>query len=189
VVARFGGQDFSSAEAQEVVFDEAPAADTFVFTSPDGRPPAPESEPTAQRIAIHEAARLAPFPVFVLGGMPELWASFAMYQPGRERPAQPPEVVLMYVAGDSSGTVLVYERPRDEPDFRRAGRASQWANAREVTRDGLTVDVLESDGGIAAVRLVRENTEIEITTADLSVESLVELATRLQPAPTEPPAV
>jgi hypothetical protein len=193
VAARYEGKEFSIIEAEEVVFDEVLAADTFVFVSPDGQPPASENlqDWAPQRVAVHDAARLAGFPVFVLSGMPGTWASFASVSPARERPARPPEVTLMYVADGSGGTVMVLQRPSPHggSDARSAKRSAQWAAAHEVTRADLTVRVLDHDGSAATVQVDRDGTEIEITSADLSADDLVELATRLQLAPTAPPTI
>jgi hypothetical protein len=49
-------------EAREVVFNKRIPPEIFAFTLPDGRPPKSEAdELSIQRVATHEAARLAPF--------------------------------------------------------------------------------------------------------------------------------
>lgn len=186
VATRFGGEELAVVEAREVVFDQSISPEIFVFASPDGRPPKSEAdEPSVQRVAIHEAARLAPFTVFALAGMPESWASFATFSSPNDRPVTPATVMLMYVAGDGGGTVIVNQQlSHDVSPARRARPAD-----RQVTRDGLTIEIVELDGSFTMARVTRENTLIEITSADLDADQLIDLATRLQTAPTSPPAI
>lgn len=184
--AWFKGESLISVEAARVSFDEPLEPDTFVFTAPDGAAPALERRAEPEHIPVHEAAQRAPFPVFVIADVSEPWASFAIFTPARERPPVPAEVTLNYVAGNGAGTVIV--RQRAQADATTSPIAAQPIE-REITREGLTIGITKALGTFSAVQLVREGTQIEIFSPDLDTDRLIALATRLRPAPKQPPPI
>jgi outer membrane lipoprotein-sorting protein len=171
-------------EAVAVAFDEQLPPDIFEFKSPDGSTPETEQEGRPERVAVHVAAQRAPFQMFVLSGMPEAWASFAIITPARKRPPMPLEITVMYIAGGGAGTALVRQFSHDGHP-----RAADEEETREIVRDGVTVTVFERSEGFSTVRVILDETDIEISSPDLEADQLVDLATRLQPAPTSPPAL
>lgn len=93
---------------------------------------------------------------------------------------------LTYVAASGAGTVFVVQHREDDDVARsEAGRPVQ----REVIRDGMAVEIVESVGEYRTVWLTRDGPRIIITSSDLGNDQLVELATRLRPAPSEPEAI
>jgi outer membrane lipoprotein-sorting protein len=182
-VSYFKGDEMRVIEAIHVAFDEPLSADTFVFSSPDGSAPVSDNEPRDASIPIHQAAGLAPFAVFVLAGMPDGWTPFARFSPARQRPPSAAQVSLTYLAASGAGTVFVVQhREGDDHAPSEAGRLVE----REVIRDGVTIEIVESTGEYRTVRLTRDGTRIGITSSDLSADELLELASRLRPAPSEP---
>jgi len=183
VASHFKGAELSLVEAVRVTFDEPLGDDTFVFRSPDGSMPVAESQPALEPLPIHEVARRAPFEVFALAGMPEGWTPFATFSPAQKRPPRAAQVSLTYLAASGAGTVFIQQQRQDD-DVGAPG--PKRSVEREVVRDGVTVEVVEPIGTYHTVRLILEGTHLAITSSDLDVEQLIELATRFRPAPSEP---
>lgn len=192
--AIYDSAQFRVVEVDEIAFDQDLPAGTFTFASPDGQLPASDSDRShlPRHVAVYEAARLAPFQVFALSGLTDAWAVQAMFQSGRERPPAPPEVSLMYLTGEATSMIMVSQKAAaDAAKPSWEGRAPADAVVREVERDGLTIRVLDGgpDFGATVAWVMRADTAIEITSSDLDADALIELATRLRPAPTEPPTI
>jgi outer membrane lipoprotein-sorting protein len=181
--AWFDGDAMLLVEAETVVFDEPLDPATFVFASPDGTAPETEREPPqVAHVALHELAHLAPFDVFVIGALPEGWMSFANFSPPHDRPPRPAQATVIYTAPGGGGTVMLTQQSH-------AGAGETIPVDRTIDRDGLTLEITERVPGFNSVRLVRGGTRVQITSSELDSDRLIELAGRLQPAPTGPPAI
>jgi hypothetical protein len=179
----FDGDELLLVEAEHVAFDEPLDPDTFVFTSPDGQAPETEREPPrVSHVALHELPALAPFDVFVLGELPEGWMAFANFSPPHDRPPRPAQATVIYTAPGGGGTVMLTQQSHAEGGER-------IPVDRTIDRDSMTLEITERVPGFNSVRLVRGGTRLQITSAELDSERLIELAGRLQPAPSTPPAI
>jgi hypothetical protein len=157
IEAQLDGQPFSITEVTAIQFDVPVDDSVFVSVPPDPAIPRPE------RVSIEEAARRAPFTVFVPTRVPAdstLWVRFV---PAHEH--RPATVVLSYHLPGALHHLTVIEcaepaagpRPRAGPDNR-------------------------------IVTVVRAGTSITLT-SDLGADPLQAVADSLVPAPTEPPGV
>ena len=179
----FDGNELLLVEAEDVAFDVPLESDTFVFASPDGQAPETEREPPrVAHVALHELAALAPFDVFVIGALPDGWTSFANFSPANDRPPRPAQATVIYTAREAGGTVMLTEQSD-------ADAGATIPVDRTIDRDGVTLEIIERVPGFNSVRLVRDGTRVQITSSELDVERLIELAERLQPAPTSPPVI
>ena len=158
----------------EVVFDEPITPETFAF-----EPPAGESiEDTSQREPLHPlpieaVAERASFRVFVATGLEEPWRMHAMYITSRR--GQPHEQVhLSYHRDDALHSFAINQQPADAPDlFTTAGEAEQ------IEHDGITMLVTRPTERLplGGVQLTRDGTTIEVTSDNLPIDELLEIAT------------
>jgi outer membrane lipoprotein-sorting protein/uncharacterized Zn-finger protein len=181
--ARLEGQPFRVRELLEVSFDEDFPWETFVFVPPAGESVRPPRVPSLRPVSIEEAARLAPFTVFIPKRVPAGWGMDVRYLHPEERPPVSASVAIWYRPPDATHVISLGERAADE------SRPSVHAPTREVERRGRRVFVWtpeeESAQEHPRIWLDLEGTRIELGT-DLDLETLLEIADSLAPAPTEP---
>lgn len=190
VECRVQGEPFLIGETTDLVFDEDFGPETFVLEPPEGEEIRPlESLSDARRLheTIDEAARAAPFPVFILPSLPEDWRVRVWSTPGEDRPPRPQTVTVDYGAHDGTASLSIGQFPPGESDieaFLGGGPAFE-----EVERNGLTMRMRSrsEEWPQTTVYLTREGTDLRLMSNELSGEKVVELAGKLVRAPTAPP--
>ena len=141
-----------------------------------------------RHVTLEEAAREAPFTVWVPARVPEGFRLAHVLVAGeRERATIQASVLLAYMPAAGTHQLSLHET--------KGGSAapSVWAPSAEpqlVERGGRTLRVLERGDEQPwrenQVSLELEGTAITLT-SDLDLETLLELVDALVPAPTEPP--
>jgi hypothetical protein len=176
--ARHGSEAFRVLEVEEIAFDEGLPPNTFVFEPPPGETVRPIEE--AYRwddVSVEEAAKRASFTVWVPRGLHERWRVHAIHRPASERPNLDETVHLLY-----------FDDALHNFSIEQAGvRLLAWRTdpPRVIERDGAELRLIE--GKPLEVHLERGGTQLRISSDTLDADALVELATSLVEAPTEPP--
>lgn len=181
VESRRGGEPFSLFEAEEVAFDTPHPPTTFAYEPPPG-----EELHTWElhELPLHEAARRAPFPVFVPTHVPEDWGLAVSFTAPHDRPAVAAQVHLWYRAGGGVAAVNVIEEANGHA---RTPDAADWHD--ETLDDGTPLRVRDRTDDLPQAQLMttRAGTAISMHSTELDADALVDLAASLRPAPTEPP--
>jgi outer membrane lipoprotein-sorting protein len=182
------GEELSVTEVQEIAFDETFPPETFVFVPPEGETMRSSLDARHRHVTLEEAAREAPFTVWVPARVPEGFRLAHVLVAGeRERATIQASVLLAYMPAAGTHQLSLHET--------KGGSAapSVWAPSAEpqlVERGGRTLRVLERGDEQPwrenQVSLELEGTAITLT-SDLDLETLLELVDALVPAPTEPP--
>lgn len=157
VEAQLDGRPFAITEVTAIEFDVPIGDEVFASGPPEPAIPRPE------RVSIEEAARRAPFTVFVPARVPAESSLFVRFVPAHEH--RPATVVLSYHLPGALHHLTVIEcadpaagpRPRPGPDNR-------------------------------VITVVLDGTSVTLA-SDLDRETLEAVAQSLVPAPTEPPSV
>lgn len=178
VIGLIDGEPALDLQIVEVVFDEPIAPETFVFESPDGEPIEDVSQHrTLHPLPIETVAERASFTVFVATGLEEPWRMRAMHiTPRRRQPLE--QVHLSYHRSDAAHSFAINQQAAAAPDlFTTADEAD------EIEHDGVTMALVRPTERhpLGVVRLKREGTSIEITSDNLDIEKLLEIATSLRP--------
>jgi hypothetical protein len=186
-LARLDGEEFSLHEVTEIAFDESFAPETFVFVPPPGEVVRGVRASRHRRLTIEEAVAVAPFTVFVPRAIGPRWQMTVHFGPGDDRPASPASVAIHYWRADASHQLNITQTAREARD---PYEGFDWD---DFVRNGnrLRTWKAERDGGEmpARVQLERDGTRITITSNDLELDRLIELADMLVPAPAEPPSL
>jgi outer membrane lipoprotein-sorting protein len=186
-LARVDGEEFSVHEVTEIAFDESFAPETFVFVPPAGEVIRGVRASRHRRLTIEEAVALAPFPVFLPQSLGPGWQMTVHFFPGEDRPRSAASVAIHYWRADASHQLnmtqmaLEARDPYEGFDWKESVRNGDRWRTWTADRDG--------DAMPARVQLEREGTRITITSNDLEIERLIELAGMLVPAPAEPPSL
>jgi outer membrane lipoprotein-sorting protein len=186
-LARVDGDEFSVHEVTEIAFDESFAPETFVFVPPAGEVVRGVRASLHRRLTIEEAVAAAPFTVFVPRAIGPGWGMTAHFFPGGERPVSPASVAIHYRRDDASHqlnmtqTALEARDPFAGFDWEYVDRGGERLRTWTAERDG--------DAMAVRVQLERDGTRITITSNDLDLDRLIELADMLAPAPGEPPSL
>jgi hypothetical protein len=187
VEARFGGQPILIGEAEVVAFDEDLPPRTFVFAPPEGQEiqPLDFGRPTGDQ-PIHEAAAEAPFTVFILPRIPEDWTMHAFSFPESKRPKRGHLVGVSYHADSGAARLNLSEREHSEEGWTE--HEEHW-DFQRVEHRGIEMKVHHQSDDLpqSMVLVTREGTDITISSEELRGQRLIEVATELVPAPTEPP--
>ncbi|MGH2963990.1 MAG: hypothetical protein ACRDMH_01230 [Solirubrobacterales bacterium] len=187
VEARFGGQPVLIGEAEAVAFDEEFPPDTFVFTPPEGEEiePLDFGRPSGDQ-PIHEAAAEAPFTVFMLPRIPEGWTMTAFSFPQSKRPKRGHLVGVSYHADTGAARLNLSQRARSEEGW--AEHEDHW-DYELAEHSGIQMKVHHRSDDVpqSMVLVTRDETDITISSEELSGDKLVEIAAELVPAPTKPP--
>ena len=191
--SHFEGSVFAITEVTEIAFDEVLDPKIFTFEPPEGETiRRPEDLGMDHDVTIEQAAERASFRVWVASDLPRAegtrfrpdWEVEVLYQPGLERPRMP-EMVVMFCHHDTLGSVTIHERAAETALEARP----PWES---LELDGVRVLVLEPSSQRlpvpTQVRLQREGTEIDISSAEVDRDSLIAVARSLVPAPTGPPS-
>ncbi|MGH3003073.1 MAG: LolA family protein [Gaiellaceae bacterium] len=177
LVSLLDDEAISTIEVQEIAFDEPLDPDLFVFVPPEGEELQRTSDRHAMRdLSLEEVAQQASFPVFAASGLDAGWRLRALHlKPDRRQRTE--QVHLRYSRDDATHSFGINEQPAQDPAF--------FATVREperVERDGRELFVVRphDDSPLAAVRLTREGTAMELISDNLDADALLEIAARLK---------
>lgn len=180
LTALYDGKPGVDLQIVDITFDEPIAPETFVFEPPPGETiqditqgHGPRSEP------IEAVASKASFTVFIATGLEEAWRMHAIYLASHR--GQPHEQVhLGYHRDDATHSFAINEQPADTPALFTA-----VTEPEEIDYAGMTLRVIKPTDTfpLASVRLTRAGTSIEITSDNLGLDKLLDLAANLRPMP------
>ena len=179
--ALLDGEPFAVLEVVQTAFDERFPPETFVFVPPPGEEVrSPRERMPIHDLSIEQAAELAPFTVYIPARVPPRWRmAFVTFIPGQDRPPMPPAVLIHYSTDDATHQVSLHETAAADADV----EADPPWEPREVAGE----EVLVWEHRLQRrVRVERDGTRVDLS-SDLDLETIVELARSLVPAPTEPP--
>jgi outer membrane lipoprotein-sorting protein len=184
--ARLDGRPFQVREVLEITFDEPLPEETFVYEPPPGEAVRTHEEAfRIEHITLDEAARQATFGLWVPPELAEGWRIHVIYVPAREQPPMPETVNI----------VCHHERGAHQFQLQEAaaGESVDLEGFERIERDGVEVGVFVPENRRAPlptlVRLRRADTQIQVSSAELDRDGLLDLALSLVPAPTESPRV
>ncbi len=167
-------EEASVLEVEQIAYDEELPPETFVFELPPGASARGRTEPEVT--TVDAAAALASFRVFKLESVPPDWRVQAVYSPATQRPTLPDTVTLLYSRDDGGEHLRIRETTR-EHDLPAIG------GERRFERDGRAYVALgpECPRGREPAELVFavEETQIRMSTSELRLERLLELAAAL----------
>jgi outer membrane lipoprotein-sorting protein len=180
--ARIEGEEYHVSEVLEIEFDLDIEPETFRFQPPPGEQVRSARYPEPARVSIEEAARRAPFPVFIPTRVPLGSVMEVQFQPGLDRPPLSASVHISYSRPDARRSIVLNEMALPDPDPYAPG---DW---EAVDRNGVEIRVSDPSvmGGRPAIKVERDGTLI-LLHGDLDRDALIEIASSLAPAPTEPP--
>ena len=187
------GQPFAIHEFLSVTFDEEIADDVFVFVPPLGEEVrnAREMHDELRVLPLHEAAHAAPFGVYVPASVPGDWHMRVHLIDADNHHGWPASVSIHYVDDMARVNVNV-----DEHDARDAGLPATAPNGDVWRVELLAIGELrlwepsEMERGMPRIGVIDiDGTRIQISTGDLDLDAIAELAATLVPAPTDPPPV
>jgi outer membrane lipoprotein-sorting protein len=174
------GEEFTSAELSELVFDEPIGPETFVLELPEGETFASLDRHEIAWVTLPQAVERASFKVFAVRKLPDGdWRIHAHYAVRRRRPPIPESVSIHYMRDDAQRQLSLSESPAHAP-------ASDWpevVDEEAVVRGGVSYLVHAGEDGDfgppATVRFERDGTRIVMSSQTLDVDSLLELAAEL----------
>lgn len=180
--ARIEGEEYQVSEVLEIEFDGPVPPDTFRFKPPPGEQVHLSQYPEPARVSIEEAVTLAPFRVFIPARVPQGSVMEVQFQPGQDRPRLFAAIHITYSRPDARRSIVLTEMAVPDPDPYSPG---DW---EDIERDGVEMRVSDPSvmGGRPAVKVEREGTLI-LLHGDLDRDALIEVASSLAPAPSEPP--
>lgn len=167
-------EEASVLEVEQIAYDEELPPETFVFELPAGASARGQAEPEVT--TVDAAAALASFRVFKIESVPPDWRVQAVYVPATQRPTLPDTVTLLYSRDDGGEHLRILETTREhdlpaiggERRFEHGGRAYfALGPERPLGREPAEL--------IFAV----EETQIRMSTSELPLERLLELAAEL----------
>ena len=174
----FQGQEFAVTELVEIAFDEAFPEDRFVLELPAGETfAAPGADRPFRHITIEEAVARAGFSLWVLPRMPEgQWRMLVVHVEPRERPPIPEMAHITYMREDAQHSLRLSE-----------SAASAWAADQEletIERNGNRYRLLRGEPGRlgppTTLFFERGATSIQLSSPDLPLDTLLDLAESLQ---------
>jgi outer membrane lipoprotein-sorting protein len=187
--ALFHGKEFALSEILSVAFDEPLDPTVFVFTPPAGEAVRSMEEAFGTRtenVTIEEAARRAPFPVWIPRRVPDGWHMDVHYHEASERPSIPATVSIHYATTEADDVEQFSLNETAAPEAELAA-GGDW---KRIERDGQTLFVYaptQARTSLPSLVIVeREGTRVRLSSDDLDREALLELACSLERAPTEP---
>ncbi len=193
LVSLLDDEPFAISEFTSIAFDEDIPDDVFVFEAPPGVEvhDASERMSRAQILPLDEVARLAPFSVFAFDAVPADWTMTAHLVRPDGVYNWPASVAIHYSDAMSRLNINVSEQaaggdwlPQTAPD------GGDWQIRALGSGELRLWEPSEPQRGLPRLALAEiDGTRIQISTGDLTLDALAELAGRLAPAPTEPPAL
>lgn len=185
--ARFAGEPMAICEALDVTFDAELDDELFRFVAPDGQEPQTPASLHRFRhsLALHEAAAMVPFAVYVLSDAPPGWQLTVSAHAASQRPPVPAAVHLNYRSGDATAALNIA--------LGSASARAEWRldDAEEITRGDRIMRVRRRTDTWPQAQLltVLNETRVMMSSDSLSADDLVELTDRLVPAPDTPPSL
>ena len=180
--ATLDGEELWLTELEEIVLSEEFPDQTFVFVPPPGEEVLPPETTRRHHYTLEEAAAEAPFPVFFISELPEGdWRLRVNYHAPRRRPPMPAHVWLIYTRPDARATISLAQRPAGEGGFGWTGYGPP--PLEEAKRDGVTYTVSHADpdqGRQNTVAFERDDTSLQLQSAEIDVETLLKLAGSLK---------
>jgi hypothetical protein len=193
IVSLLGEQPFAISEFTSIAFDEDIPEDVFVFEAPPGVEvqDARERLNRALILPLDEVARLAPFSVFAFDEVPPDWTMTVHLMRPDGFYNWPASVAIHYSDAMSRLNINVSEQaaagdglPQTAPD------GGDWQILPLEHGEVRLWEPSEPTRGMPRIALAEiAGTRIQISTGDLALDALAELAGRLAPAPIEPPAL
>jgi hypothetical protein len=178
-VSLLDGEPASLLEVATIAFDEPLDPALFRYEPKPGEEVArPGEVRSGDVVTVEAAARLAGFTVLVPSSLGYGWRSHVFYTPGREGTRVRETVTLALYRDDATHSVTLRQS---------AGPWESWqTNGTEPTeRDGRPLRLSVDDWHRVLVE--QDGTHVEIDSANVEIDALVELALTLVRAPTEPP--
>jgi outer membrane lipoprotein-sorting protein len=192
-VGLLDGEPFTITEFTSLAFDEEIPDEVFVFVPPPGEEVRDAREAMkghAGHVPLHEAAGRAAFAVFVPASVPEDWRMRVYFSEGDERRRWPSVVHVHYSDEMGRLNVNIDERAADAEMPPTAPDGSEWSVQRLDGRELRLWEPSEPDHGMPRLAVVElAGTRIQISSGELSLEVIAELAAGLVPAPAEPPTL
>ncbi len=185
VVLRFeassAGQPIRRLELTEIAFDE-PLPD-HLFTVPEGDVRSADEAFPVNYLTLEQAAREVSFQLWAPARLDGRWNVHVIHRPETSGPRVPASVMLLFDDSESLHNFGVEEA---------AERLLAWRTGEErvVTVGGAELRVIGGErlpGPPLEVHLVRAGTHIRIYSNNLDEAALLEIASALEPAPTEQP--
>jgi hypothetical protein len=180
LTALFDGEPGLDLQIIEVEYDEPIPTETFVFEPPPGERIEDVNQQHGLRVEpVEDVARRASFTVFIATGLDEPWRMRAMYlAPRRGQPHE--QVHLGYHRDDATHSFGINEQPADSRVLFTA-----VSEPEEIRHNGETMLVIRPTDTfpLGSIRLTRNGTSIEITSDNLGLDRLLEIAAGLRPAP------
>jgi outer membrane lipoprotein-sorting protein len=180
----FQGQEFAVSELMEVVFDEIFPDDIFVLELPEGETFAsPGADRPFQHLTLEEAVARAGFPLWVIPRLPEgQWRTLIVHVEPRERPPVHEMVHITYMREDAQHQLQLSESAAGgEPPA-----ALEDPQLETVERNGNRYRLSRGKPGRlgppTTLFFTRGATTIQLSSPDLPLETLFELADSLEPA-------
>jgi outer membrane lipoprotein-sorting protein len=181
IESRFEREPIALSEVVEIAFDEAFDDATFVFTPPPGERVRSvlELSPVRHELTIEQAVELAPFTVWIPARLPAGWEADIGFAAEQDQPPMAPHVYLHYRAADGTHALSIAEAPADRPrDDEAEGPGGPWEDTERNHRRMQRREPAES-WQPAQLRTELEGTRILISSSDLGVDALADLAAGL----------
>ena len=180
--AVFESQEMFRLTATDVAFNDELDDALFRFdVPPDVQVIDADDIDPPEALSLEEAAKRASFTLLVPNRVPERADLHVSYQAPSAAPTMVERVYLMYAFSSAAHTLVIAQTDAaDTP----GEAAADWASER---RDDC--ELRHRDHGTQReVEIERAGTRARIS-SDLELETLIELALSLEPAPTEPPGL
>lgn len=182
------GEELWVTELEELVLNEPFPDGTFVFVPPPGEEVLPPESTVRREYTLEQVADETAFPVFFIPELPEgQWRLRVNYHPPRRRPARPAHVWLLYSRADGRENLSLAQRPAGEGGFGWTGYEPPTPD--QVEHDGITYSYVRRDenrGHTNAVVFELAGTSLQLQSAELDVDTLLQLARALEQA--QPPS-
>ena len=184
--ARLDGRPFHVRELLEVAFDEPLPDETFVYEPPPGETVRTHEEAfSIEHVSIDEAARRASFQVWVAPELAEGWRVLVVYVPERQRPQTPEAVTSCTCTSAVRTSSSSTRRPLRGFSTSRgsSGASTTGPKSGSTSRPRARARRRRRSSGS------RDGTEVQVHSAELGLDALLDLALSLVPASPEPPRV
>jgi hypothetical protein len=173
-----GGEELSSSEFLELVFDEPISPERFVLTLPPGEEfVSPLAHHAIRDVSVEEAARRASFPVWVVPKLPEgQWRIMVTYVQPSARPPVHEMVHVNYIRDDA----------QQHLSLAQSGAELGWTGYGEpetIVHGDTSYQVSRGERGAfgppTTLSFQRPGTHLQLSSQDLELELLLDLADSL----------
>lgn len=189
-VSLLDDEPFAIREFLSVVFDEEIPDETFVFVPPPGVEvrDVRDVQGDLQFVQLHEAVRDAPFGNYVPSSVPEGWRMRVLFMAQRKRHG-PTTVGIHYADAMARVNVNIKEQAADDEGMpQQAPNGDDWRIEQLRSGELRLWEPSEPERGMPCIGLLElGGTRIQISSGDLDLEAIAQLAKDLVAAPAEPP--